>query len=657
MKQFVLLIATLAFVLAPLPTTAQSTAPLCFPDVPLIDNCLHPSFVAYWRDNGGLPVFGYPISPLEQFVGDEARLLTVQWTERNRLELHPNNPPAYRIQIGRMGAEALARAGRDPFADPPDPGPRPGCLWFPETGHNVCDQEPGNGFRSYWQNNGLRIPGLSRYAQSLALFGYPLTAPQMERNANGDLVLTQWFERARFEWHPQNPARSRVLLGLLGRELYTLSSPLPDMREGRSAFGVEINRGTVAATAARLAESGADWVRYNGILWHEVEPTPGARNWSALQQVEAELLAINAAGAIPMVVVRGVPPWAQAQPGKLCGPIRLDALPAFAAFLSDLVARYSQPPYNVRFWELGNEPDAPFQLVGSDAPFGCWGDETDRSGYGGAMYAAMLKVAYPAIKAAHPQAQVILGGLLLDCNPEQTDGQPCMAGRFFEGVLRAGGGDYFDIVAYHAYGYFARNRDPDRERPLWKERGGATLGKADYLRATLARYGYAKPLIMNEGALLCYRSSPNCRPNGFEAAKADAVVRLFARTIAADLLMSHWYTLNGPGWQESGLLDNRQEPLPAFRAFQFARQQLGAARYLRSVAITGFEGYHFRTNNGEVIVVWSVDGTERAFPVPADAHAIYDAVGVELPRSPTLTLTISPYFIVIPTAAAADGEQ
>lgn len=649
MKQWPIILILLTLLVSTTPAVAQTAVPICFPDIPLIDNCLHPSFAAYWRDNGGLPVFGYPISALEQFRGDEGRLLTVQWTERNRLELHPANPSTYRIQIGRMGAEALARSGRDPFADPPDNGPQPGCLWFPETGHNVCDQEPGIGFRSYWQNNGLRIPGLSSYAQSLALFGYPLTAPQMERNANGDLVLTQWFERARFEWHPQNPARSRVLLGLLGRELYTSPQPLPDLRSGRSGFGVEINRGFVAATADRLAELGVDWVRYNGILWSEVEPTPGVRNWEALQQVEAELQAISAIGAVPMVIVRGAPTWAQAQPDTICGPIRTDALPAFAAFLSDLVGRYSQPPYNVRFWELGNEPDAPFQIVGSTAPFGCWGDESDEESYGGAAYAAMLKVAYPAIKAADPDAQVILGGLLLGCAPDglPVNGKLCRSWHFFEGVLRAGGGDYFDIVAYHAYGYFRANFDPDRELPGWRDRGGATLGKAAYLRETMARYGYAKPLMMNEGALLCYRSSPTCRPNGFEGAKADAVVRLYARAMAIDLLASHWYTLNGPGWQESGLLDKDQQPLPAFRAFQFLRQRLGEARYLRAVEIPGLEGYHFRTADGEVLVVWSIDGTERTWTVPAGTRAIYDPTGTVLPITSTLTLTISPRIVVV----------
>ncbi len=37
--------------------------------------------------------------------------------------------------------------------------------------------------------------------------------------ASGDQVLMQWFERARFEYHPENPAAYRVLLGRLGVEV------------------------------------------------------------------------------------------------------------------------------------------------------------------------------------------------------------------------------------------------------------------------------------------------------------------------------------------------------------------------------------------------------------------------------------------------------
>ena len=41
----------------------------------------------------------------------------------------------------------------------------------------------------------------------------------MEKNQAGHTVLTQWFERARFEWHPNNPEPFKVLLGLLGNEI------------------------------------------------------------------------------------------------------------------------------------------------------------------------------------------------------------------------------------------------------------------------------------------------------------------------------------------------------------------------------------------------------------------------------------------------------
>ena len=72
------------------------------------------------------------------------------------------------------------------------------------------------GFLSYWRANGLefdRRPGKS-FAESLALFGQPLSEPQAEEIAPGVTVTVQWFERARFEDHG-----GTVLLGLLGNEL------------------------------------------------------------------------------------------------------------------------------------------------------------------------------------------------------------------------------------------------------------------------------------------------------------------------------------------------------------------------------------------------------------------------------------------------------
>ncbi len=61
-------------------------------------------FRAYWQAHGGLPIFGYPIS--EEFR-DPRTGLTVQYFERQRLEWHPDNPPAWQVLGGRLGAELL----------------------------------------------------------------------------------------------------------------------------------------------------------------------------------------------------------------------------------------------------------------------------------------------------------------------------------------------------------------------------------------------------------------------------------------------------------------------------------------------------------------------------------------------------------------------
>jgi endonuclease YncB( thermonuclease family) len=86
-------------------------------------------------------------------------------------------------------------------APAPPPPPRPQCTFFPETQHNLC-----GGFRSYWEQFG-----------GLAVFGYPITDEFVDPTTGR---VIQWFERARFEWHPGAfPERYDVLLGLLGREL------------------------------------------------------------------------------------------------------------------------------------------------------------------------------------------------------------------------------------------------------------------------------------------------------------------------------------------------------------------------------------------------------------------------------------------------------
>ena len=206
----------LAFIFSGAIPLAHAAADRCFPGT---NQCIGGRFRQYWEQNGGLQVFGFPIAPArEERNRDTGQSYLTQWFERNRFELHPENAAPYDVLLGRLGDDRLLQTGRDWRQEAREPGPQAGCLWFEQTGRNVCNQGGALGFRQYWETHGLQDPRLNAYQRSLALFGLPLTTPRAETNSSGDTVVTQWFERARFEWHPDKPAEFKVLLGRLGDE-------------------------------------------------------------------------------------------------------------------------------------------------------------------------------------------------------------------------------------------------------------------------------------------------------------------------------------------------------------------------------------------------------------------------------------------------------
>lgn len=218
MKRWMLLL--LIVVSLVLPQASSAAEQQCFEQTGF---CIEGRFLQYWQQNGGLQVFGYPLSIAQDVYNQDSQqsFLTQQF-ERARFELHPEFAAPYDVLLGRLGDDLLRYRNLDSPMLPRETGSKSGCLWFETTGHNVCNQANGLGFMSYWQNHGLNDPKLDNFGRSLQLFGYPLTEPAMETNANGDTVLTQHFERARFEWHPNQPDQFKVLLGLVGKETATL---------------------------------------------------------------------------------------------------------------------------------------------------------------------------------------------------------------------------------------------------------------------------------------------------------------------------------------------------------------------------------------------------------------------------------------------------
>lgn len=207
-----------------LPVRAQTPEdqPRCFADeAPAITACISGRFRTFWEANGGLQVFGYPLTEAApQTTADGA--FTTQYFERARFELHPENQPPYDVLLGRLGAERLSATGGNRQDQPADTA-ADGCQFWAETQRNVC--EP---FLTAWRAGGLQNdsdPALND-AERLALWGLPLTKAEPITTANG-VALVQWFERARFE----QQVDGSVTFGLLGKETLQGSNsdvPAPD---------------------------------------------------------------------------------------------------------------------------------------------------------------------------------------------------------------------------------------------------------------------------------------------------------------------------------------------------------------------------------------------------------------------------------------------
>ena len=155
-------------------------------------------FLSYFDTRGSLTMFGYPITE-EYDVGGG---VIIQYFQRARMERHPADP--HRVRLGNLGREWLTRQPQWPYT----PQPTERSRHFPETGQAVKGV-----FLDFFENHG-----------GVTIFGYPISG---EFEQGGFTV--QYFQRARFEWHPGNPVGQQVQLGLLGTEVHGFAEPpVPD---------------------------------------------------------------------------------------------------------------------------------------------------------------------------------------------------------------------------------------------------------------------------------------------------------------------------------------------------------------------------------------------------------------------------------------------
>lgn len=247
----------------------------------------------------------------------------------------------------------------------------------------------------------------------------------------------------------------------------------------------------IARTLDELQAMGVKDIRI-GAPWIYIQPDgPDSYDWEKLDTI------VDAAQERDMnivMVVSGTPSWAGF---PINGHVDPDV---YATFAGTLATRYQG---RVSAYEIWNEPNgfAFYNPVDPEA------------------YTAMLKAAYPAIKAADPEAVVIAGVLgavptgLGTLNPVT----------FVQRMYAAGAKDSFDALSYHPYHYWT----------AFSEGGDVTDSPINQMTAI-----YALMVANGDGDLKIWATEYGLPTGQLSEAQQAAYI--------ADLI-TRWQTMDGAG--------------------------------------------------------------------------------------------------------------
>ncbi len=335
------------------------------------------------------------------------------------------------------------------------------------------------------------------------------------------------------------PARRLLALLLMSGSLLAagaLSAPAAGAAE--AGVGVSVSS-TVQLSS--LHSLGTHWVRIF-VSWRSLQPSPGTLAPGPLASYEGVFKGLPAGTKVILDVV-GSPAWETGSANEYTPPANPED---YAAFVGALALRFGT---RVAAYEIWNEEDSPTFWAG---------------GPNAAAYTQLLKATYPVVKAADPEAAVVLGGLTGNDYP------------FLEGVYAAGGKGSFDVVAVHTdtacnvLSPYVFLRGPEgRMVP------DSFLAYREVHKTMLAN-GDDKPIWMTE---LSWRTtSATCsegawagqKPEGVSEAEQARFLRQAYHCLAQDpyVQVALWFAMQDEGPVVSGLLRADGSRKPSFAAMR-----------------------------------------------------------------------------------------
>ncbi len=273
------------------------------------------------------------------------------------------------------------------------------------------------------------------------------------------------------------------------------------------------------------------------ILWNTLEPTgPGKYDPAVLAATDQFFAAAAARHIKVLLVIDSTPCWASSAPKNLTndckkgsGPAGYSAWPPthprdFANVAAFVAARYRT---QLEAFEVWNEPDQSNQLY--------WAGPSKPQ-----RYAALLRAAYPAIKAVAPRVPV-LAGALVGWN-----------GVFLKQLYAAGIKGYYDGLSVHYYDLVLADLRVIHQ---------VQLAHGDTKPVWLAEFGWSScaPLKQQDGGQFCVTPQ-------IEAQDIIDVIRATRNTSYVKEL--YVYNMSDTAQYSLGLVDRNGRPKPAFTAVQ-----------------------------------------------------------------------------------------
>ncbi|MBN2025340.1 MAG: cellulase family glycosylhydrolase [Actinobacteria bacterium] len=348
-----------------------------------------------------------------------------------------------------------------------------------------------------------------------------------------------------------------------------------------------------------MQDAGIGMVRCD-FAWSDLEPVEGSWNLAG-----ADLVVEKAGehGVSVLGILGTSPPWANGGMAWNYPPTDIDA---WKTYVFTVVSRYAG---EVEAWEVWNEENI----------HAFWQPEPNA-----ADYVALLAAASPEIRAADPEATIVMGGVA-GLDPDYLDA-----------CLSLGAADYVDAIAYHPYAE-TMGVEGQPEEDLLKPKEALSRFLVEFVHWLVSQYSTRdlEVWITEVGWTTCAETPPGVD----EDTQAAYMLRTLINYATTDADRVIWFNLRDTllnAWDYYGLLSYGFAPKPSYGCFSTFIDVFGPATAVEDATVSftcadpsTLEAHCFSLPDGKLaIAAWkSDDGADTlAFSVSDPAYQVVNGV-------------------------------